>query len=195
MKNFTLILLVICCISSIYEAAAKRKVTASVTVKGLTNEKLLAQKDKIRTKLATILDIDLKNIQIEENTPAATTTAAAVSAAPTTAAPTTTKASLGATNETTFVFSVIVATDAEAQALVEKIKSSKFKTDLVKEMKAVFPGESIELNVSDSVSNEQYTVTTTAAPKKGDVSGTTRTVVSSVLLSQLFLLFSMIMLQ
>lgn len=200
MKNFTLILLVICCSSFMYEAAAKRKVTASVTVKGLTKAKIAAQETKLREKLASILNIDLKNINIEQNTPTATTTAAAVSAAPTTAAPTTAAPTSGrrlaATDETTFVFSVIVASDSEATQLVSTLKTAKFEDDLLKGMKEVFTGETIEVNVaSSSITNEQYTVTTTAAPTKGDVSGTTRTVVSSVLLSQMVLLLSLLLLQ
>lgn len=195
MKNFTLILLVICCSSFMYEAAAKRKVTASVTVKGLTKAKIAAQETKLREKLASILNIDLKNINIEQNTPTATTTAAAVSAAPTTVAPTSGRR-LAATDETTFVFSVIVASDSEATQLVSTLKTAKFEDDLLKGMKEVFTGETIEVNVaSSSVTNEQYTVTTTAAPTKGDVSGTTRTVVSSVLLSQMVLLLSLMLLQ
>jgi hypothetical protein len=195
MKNFTLILLVICCSSFMYEAAAKRKVTASVTVKGLTKAKIAAQETKLREKLASILNIDLKNINIEQNTPTATTTAAAVSAAPTTVAPTSGRR-LAATDETTFVFSVIVASDSEATQLVSTLKTAKFEDDLLKGMKEVFTGETIEVNVaSSSITNEQYTVTTTAAPTKGDVSGTTRTVVSSVLLSQMVLLLSLMLLQ
>jgi hypothetical protein len=178
-----------------YEAAAKRKVTASVTVKGLTKAKIAAQETKLREKLASILNIDLKNINIEQNTPTATTTAAAVSAAPTTVAPTSGRR-LAATDETTFVFSVIVASDSEATQLVSTLKTAKFEDDLLKGMKEVFTGETIEVNVaSSSITNEQYTVTTTAAPTKGDVSGTTRTVVSSVLLSQMVLLLSLMLLQ
>merc|ERR1712167_43224 len=140
------------------------------------------------------------DVAIDEKKDAAVVGAAAVSAAPTTAAPTTAapKRRLGATNTTTFTFSVIVATDADAKILTDKLKSDKFQTDLLAEMKTVFKDKTFTVAVSkNSITDDAYVPTTTAAPaeKKGDVSGTTRTVVSSLLLSHAVVLLSMIALQ
>jgi hypothetical protein len=183
-----------------YEAAAKRKVTVSVTVQGtLTEADIIKEKAKLVGSLAKLLDVDAADVALDKKKDV-TTTAAAVSAAPTTAAPTTTKARrrLGATNTTTFTFSVIVATDADAKVLIETLKSDTFQKNLLKELKTVFKDETFTVAVSKkSITNDAYVPTTTAAPaeKKGDVSGTTRTVVSSLLLSQMVLLLSMIVLQ
>merc|ERR1711871_377888 len=121
--------------------------------------------------------------------PAAATTPAAVSAAPTTAGA---ARRLAAT--TTFTFSVVVGTDAEAKKLMDTLKSDKFKTDLLKEMKEIFVDDAanLDVTVSNKITNEEYVPTTTAS---GKVSGTTRTVVSPVALSHLLLFLSMIMSQ
>ena len=198
MKTFTTILLAILCASFMCEAAAKRKVTVSVTVQGtLTEADIIKEKAKLVGSLAKLLGVPEADIGLDENKDV-TTTAAAVSAAPTTAAPTTTKAArrLGATNTTTFTFSVIVATDAEAEKLIKKIKADDFQTGLLKELKEVFKDKEFTVTVSKTIANDAYVPTTTAAPaEKGDVSGTTRTVVSSLLLSHVVLLLSMIVLQ
>jgi hypothetical protein len=200
MKTFTTILLAILCATCMFEAAAKRKVTVSVTVQGtLTEADIIKEKAKLVGSLAKLLGVDKANIDLDKKKDV-TTTAAPVSAAPTTAAPTTAAPNrrLGATNTTTFTFSVIVATDAEAKALTDKLKSDKFQTDLLTEMKTVFKDKTFTVAVSkSSITNDAYVPTTTAAPadKKGDVSGTTRTVVSSLLLSQVVVLLSMITLQ
>merc|ERR1712167_253546 len=169
--------------SCMYEAAAKRRVTVTITVQGtLTEAEIIKEKAKLVGSLAKLLGVPAADIGLNDKKDVPTTTAAAVSAAPTTAAPTTPAARrLGATNTTgttTFTFSVLVATDADAAAITKKIKSDEFATGLTKELKKVFKDKEFTVTVSKKITNEAYVPTTTAAPadKKGDVSGTTRTV-------------------
>lgn len=172
---------------------ASKKVTASITVTGLTVAELNDKSAKILDEIATLLDVDASKVVSEGDaavsvatTSAPTggstttiapgpspTTTSSVSAAPVSAAPTTAAPSrrMLATDErrrlngVVFTFSVIVATTAEATALKTKLESTAFKTNLITKLDDIYTGKTISVEVSTPTVDD-YTYTTTAAPAK-----------------------------
>jgi hypothetical protein len=176
---------------------ASKKVTASITVTGLTVAELNDKSAKILDEIATLLDVDASKVVSEGDaavsvatTSAPTggstttiapgpspTTTSSVSAAPVSAAPTTAAPSrrMLATDErrrlngVVFTFSVIVATTAEATALKTKLESTAFKTNLITKLDDIYTGKTISVEVSTPTVDD-YTTTTAAPAKKAAVS-------------------------
>ena len=203
MKSYTSVILLIFCIGIVREAVAMRKVTADVTVTGLNATQVDSKAKQIVAAIETLLNAKSGSVKLEGSpqpvvatttaAAVATTTAAAVSAAPTTTAAPGRRLLFNGRRLQALVltFSVEVANEAEAKKMIEKIAT--IQADLTTKLKQIFPDATISVDVGTAASSE-VTKTTTPATK-GDVSGTTLTVASSILLTQLLVLLSLFMLQ
>jgi hypothetical protein len=201
MKSYTSVILFIFCIGVIREAVALRKVTVDVTVTGLTATQLESKAEKIVEALETLLNVKSGTVKLEGSpqpvvatttaAAVATTTAAAVSAAPTTTPSRRLLYNGRRLQALVLTFSVEVANEAEANKMIAKIAT--VQADFTTKLQQIFPDATITADVGSATSSEVTPTTTPAA--KGDVSGTTVTVASSILLSQLLVLLSLFMLQ
>jgi cell division septation protein DedD len=171
MKLITILYLV-ACMAFVHQATASKKVTSTVIITGVSVKELKDKTTEILAEVAKLLGVDADKVVSEGDVIKYTTTTSAVSAAPTTAAPTTTTAApttttaapttttaapgrrrLSNTTQTTFKFSVTVADDKAAKAIADKLKSSKFKTDITAKMSDVL-GKTVTINILPPVTTD-----------------------------------------
>jgi ribosomal protein L12E/L44/L45/RPP1/RPP2 len=167
---------------SAQQTVAMKKVTQTVTLTGVSVAQLNAQKSKILAGIAAILGVPADKVVSEGDSIAVTTAApSSTTAAPVSAAPTTTSARRRRLASITFTYSVIVANQAEADAIKAKIEKNDFATKLVKEVaKATGVSESAIQATPATPAVDNY-VPTTTAPAKGVVSSSERNTISFIL--------------
>jgi len=182
-----LLVLIVAC--TIQNTIAVKKVTASITVTGLTAAEINDKKDAILGKIATLLDVDVSAMKAEGDAAVSTATTGAPTAT-TTTAPTTTASPVSAApsrrrmydielnpikaegagrrrlNAVVFTFSVIVANAADATAMKTKLESAEFKNGLVTQLGSLYTGKTIAVNVATPAIDNYTPPTTTAGPKK-----------------------------
>jgi hypothetical protein len=182
-----LLVLIVAC--TIQNTIAVKKVTASITVTGLTAAEINDKKDAILGKIATLLDVDVSAMKAEGDAAVSTATTGAPTTT-TTTAPTTTASPVSAApgrrmydielnpikvsegagrrrlNAVVFTFSVIVANAADATAMKTKLESANFQNGLVTQLGSLYTGKTIAVNVATPAIDNYTPPTTTAGPKK-----------------------------
>lgn len=160
---------------SAQQTVAMKKVTQTVTLTGVSITQLNAKKAEILAGIATILGVPADKVVSEGDAIAITTAApSSTTAAPVSAAPTTTSARRRRLASVSLTYSVIVANQAEADAIKAKMEANDFATKLVKEVaKETGLSESAIQVTTATPAIDNHTPTTTAAPK-GAVSSSQR---------------------